>query len=292
MRRIVNSGMLGRECGIILPGWDGEGEKTKIHYLDTEEGIPLLLVHPPGLCLYTFRSLIPFLEGSYRCVAPDLPGFGFSGRPVSFGYSVEEMGACLLSFMDAAGLEKAHVFGGASGSLYALSAAKKAPERFLKLLLCCPGGVEKQAPYKLRRLAAPVLGPLFRELYTKKDWRDTLCTAYFDSTVCTEEVAAEFFKTADSYTSRQAFMYAVRNMDSEQAFRNADRLQNEIFILWGSEDRWLPIENMDRARDAMPLAYRYKIDHAGHFFWEEKARETADMADKFFRYQPEEEKEC
>ena len=289
MRQIVNSGLLGAMTKITLPGFNGEGETTPVHYIDTGEGDTLLFIHSPGQSLYTFRELIPCLEDRYRCVAPDLPGFGFSGRPVSFNYSMRETGEAIVKIAQALEIKKAHLVGASLGALYALEAARRAPELFDRLLLFCPGGLTKQMPAALRHMAAPIIGPVARELYGKNGYRKALRTAYYDHTVCTDEVAEEYYKTADDYASRQSFMYALRNFDEAHAFRGANRLRKEIFLLWGAEDRWQPKDNMNRARDAMPVAYCYTVENAGHFFWEEKAAQTAEMADKFFKFQREEE---
>ena len=292
MRQIVNSGFFGAMTKIRLPGFDGEGETTPIHYYDTGAGETLLFIHSPGQSLYTFRELIPLLEDRYRCIAVDLPGFGFSGRPVSYNFSMRETGEAIVKIAEALEIKKAHLVGASLGALYALEAAKQAPEIFEKLLLFCPGGVTKQMPGMLRRMATPFIGPIAREFYGKNGYHKALRTAYYDHTLCTDTIAAEYYKTSDDYASRQAFMYALRNFDTAHAYRGADRLYKETFLLWGAEDRWQPFGNSSLARDAMPLAYCYKIENAGHFFWEEKPAVTADMADKFFQYRREEEEDA
>ena len=289
MRQIVNSGLLGAMTKIRLRGFDGEGETTPVHYIDTGTGETLLFIHAPGQSLYTFRELIPCLEEKYRCVAVDLPGFGFSGRPVSYNYSMRETGEAIVKIAEALEIKKAHLVGASLGALYALEAAKQAPEVFEKLLLFCPGGLTKQMPRMLRCMATPLIGPVAREFYGKSGYHKALRTAYYDHTLCTDEIFREYYKTADDYGSRQAFMYALRNFDAAHAFRGAHKLYKETFLLWGAEDRWQPFSNSSLARDALPLSYCYKIENAGHFFWEEKAALTAEMADKFFRYRREEE---
>lgn len=289
MGQIVNSGLFGAMTKIRLPGFDGEGETTPVHYYETGEGETLLFIHSPGQSLYTFRELIPRLEKSYRCVAIDLPGFGFSGRPVSYSFSMRETGEAIVKTAEALGMKKAHLVGASLGSLYALEAAKQAPEVFDKLLLFCPGKLTKQMPAMLRCMAAPVLGPVARELYGKQGFFKALRTAYYDHTLCTPAITEAYYKTLDDYASRQAFMYALRNFDAAHAYHGAHGLYKETFLLWGAEDRWQPFQNSSLARDALPLSYCYKIENAGHFFWEEKAAVAADMADKFFRYRREEE---
>jgi haloalkane dehalogenase len=64
---------------------DGEGGELRVHYLDeggTDAPVTLLLHGEPSWC-FLYRKMIPVLvEAGYRCVAPDLVGFGRSDKPV------------------------------------------------------------------------------------------------------------------------------------------------------------------------------------------------------------------
>src|SRR5471030_2431059 len=53
----------------------------------------LLLLHGFPTSSNMFRNLIPRLAGSFRVIAPDYPGYGFSGMPdrKDFHYTFENM---------------------------------------------------------------------------------------------------------------------------------------------------------------------------------------------------------
>jgi haloalkane dehalogenase len=62
-----------------------DGERLRMHYVD--EGPagarPLLCLHGEPTWSYLYRKLVPhFTDAGYRCVAPDLIGFGRSDKPV------------------------------------------------------------------------------------------------------------------------------------------------------------------------------------------------------------------
>ena len=73
-----------------LPGYRFEPHYTdiagyRVHYLDEgpKEGEVILLLHGEPTWSYLYRKMIPALsEGGYRCIAPDLIGFGKSDKPV------------------------------------------------------------------------------------------------------------------------------------------------------------------------------------------------------------------
>ena len=55
---------------------------VRIHYVDEGSGPPILLVHGQPTWSYLYRKMIPpLVAAGYRCIAPDLMGFGLSDKP-------------------------------------------------------------------------------------------------------------------------------------------------------------------------------------------------------------------
>jgi pimeloyl-ACP methyl ester carboxylesterase len=74
-----------------------------------------------------------FANHGYAALAPDLPGHGQSaGTPLE---SVEAIADWLLALLDAAGVREASFVGHSMGSLIALEAAARAPERAKRLVM-------------------------------------------------------------------------------------------------------------------------------------------------------------
>ena len=84
-------------------------ERCRIHYMEAGMGEPLLLIHTVGQSLYTWRGVFNLLSARYRVIAIDLPGFGYSDRPENFSFSVEDYAEVIARFMDAKGIESAHI---------------------------------------------------------------------------------------------------------------------------------------------------------------------------------------
>lgn len=72
----------------------------QIHYREMGSGKPLLLLGSSGRSSRMFASLIPFLAGSRRVLAPDLPGFGASAAMPS-SMTIEMLADLLVEFLDA-----------------------------------------------------------------------------------------------------------------------------------------------------------------------------------------------
>ena len=59
-----------------------EIDGARIHYVDEGSGPPILMVHGQPTWSYLYRKMIPpLVAAGYRCIAPDLMGFGLSDKP-------------------------------------------------------------------------------------------------------------------------------------------------------------------------------------------------------------------
>ncbi len=72
-------------CDIDL----GDGHSGRMHYLDegAKDAPPVLLFHGEPSWSYLYRKMIPVLvDAGFRCLAPDLIGFGKSDKPDDIGF--------------------------------------------------------------------------------------------------------------------------------------------------------------------------------------------------------------
>ncbi len=59
-----------------------EVDGIRLHYVDEGSGPPIVMVHGQPTWSYLYRKMIPpLVAAGYRCVAPDLMGFGLSDKP-------------------------------------------------------------------------------------------------------------------------------------------------------------------------------------------------------------------
>ena len=108
------------------------------NYHDQGAGDPVLLLHGsgPGVSAWAnWRLVIPHLAENFRTIAPDIVGFGFTERPEGIRYDMETWLKHALDFLDAMGIEKAHVVGNSFGGALSVALAIHAPERVSRLVL-------------------------------------------------------------------------------------------------------------------------------------------------------------
>ena len=65
---------------------------TRMAYVDTGRGAPVVFLHGNPTSSYLWRNVIPHVEGVARCLAPDLVGMGQSGKAPSGAYRFVEGG--------------------------------------------------------------------------------------------------------------------------------------------------------------------------------------------------------
>ncbi len=120
-----------------------EVDGLRIHYLDEgpAEGEIVLLFHGEPTWSYLYRKMIPVLvDAGYRCIAPDLIGFGRSDKPaerdvITYKFQVDAM-AGLLRQLDLNGMT---FFGQDWGGLIGLRVVAENPERFARVVISNTG---------------------------------------------------------------------------------------------------------------------------------------------------------
>lgn len=97
----------------------------------------VLLPHGYPCSSYEFRNLMPALGDRWRLIAPDLPGFGYSGTPGKerFAYTFDAYADFLEHFTVALGLDRYALYLHDYGSQFGLRLAMRAPEKVAALVI-------------------------------------------------------------------------------------------------------------------------------------------------------------
>ena len=122
---------------------DGEGERLRMHYLDTgpKDGQVVLLVHGQPTWSYLYRKMIPVLtEVGHRVIAPDLIGFGKSDKPTQReDYTYARHVEWLAGLVRELALSDITFFGQDWGGLIGLRVLADMPERFARVVIANTG---------------------------------------------------------------------------------------------------------------------------------------------------------
>lgn len=74
---------------------------SEMAYVDAGSGDPVVFLHGNPTSSYLWRNVMPHVEGSSRCLAPDLIGMGQSGKNPSGEYTFAEHAKYLDAWFDA-----------------------------------------------------------------------------------------------------------------------------------------------------------------------------------------------
>lgn len=246
------------------------GERVRIHYFEEGSGEPLLLLHTVGQSSYTWRSMFYELSRYYRVIAPDLLGHGYSSRPETFFYSIEEQAAAIERMLDALHIESTHIMAFGMASAYALRLAQTSPQRVGRMILLTPGGLTDEMPSTIRTLDSPILGAIACRFLNVKKVRRVLEDAVFDLTVLSEEVAGEYYKTMADIGGRLAIRESLLNYDEEVVLKDLRAVPHDVLLTLGSEDRWRIPSDLDIYHNGLMNAQFCVIRNTGHLIQEEK----------------------
>lgn len=116
----------------------------QLAYLDEGKGETILLIHGNMSSSVHYSPLIDRLKDKFRCVAPDMRGFGDSSYNNRFD-SLKELAEDINLFMDKLGIDSAYVVGWSTGGGVALELAALAPNK-VKALFSVEGAGCKGYP--------------------------------------------------------------------------------------------------------------------------------------------------
>jgi pimeloyl-ACP methyl ester carboxylesterase len=123
---------------IVSNGWQEKfwthSDGTKFHYLEWGKGIPVILIHGSGGTALNWMAngLGASLARTNRVLAIDMRGHGQTVGPDGKRQQrTPNMDLDVLAFMDAMGIQKAHIGGFSMGGAITGQLMARAPERFI-----------------------------------------------------------------------------------------------------------------------------------------------------------------
>jgi len=220
---------------------------TRIAWGELGDGPPLILLHGLRDSHRTWRRVAPLLADGFRVLMPDLPGHGLSGRPDA-AYTLDWYARTLSAWLDAIGIERAHLCGHSFGGGIAQWLLLEGRHRVDRLGLVAPGGLGREVGMGLRLAALPILGPRLAPLVVRHLLPFVLLFARqtFGGMEPAEIVRA--VRMNDIPGTERAFQRTVEGVINitGQYMQTIHRVREvaslpPIALFWGEEDTILPI---------------------------------------------------
>jgi pimeloyl-ACP methyl ester carboxylesterase len=231
----------------------------------TDGAVPLYLHGVPT----NSDEWVPFLKRNGG-LAPDLPGFGRSGKPGSLSYTIDEYDRFIERFLDFVGVERVRLVvhdWGAVGLVF----AQRRPERIERLVVI--NAVPLLPGYRWHRTAriwrTPVLGELSMGSTNRRVLRflsrESNATAGPMPEVWLDSVLDHF----DQGTQR-AILRLYRSSPPavlEAAGAQLRALRMPALVVWGMRDPYIPGRFGQAYASALGGAELIELPDAGHWPW-------------------------
>lgn len=232
-----------------------------------EDEVPILYLH--GIPTSSFDWLAPLSLGGG--IAPDLPGFGHSGKRGDLDYSLAGHAAFVDRLLDALDVERVrlclHDWGAAVGLAWAMSA----PERVQRLVVIngvpLLGGFRWHRPARLARM--PRLGEIVVGLATRHVLGFLSRGASAGRGAMPKPFVASAAEGFDQGTQR-AVLRILRSTTPQSlaaAGRGLSRITAPALVLWGVEDPYIPARFGAGYAATLGDATLETVPDAGHWPW-------------------------
>lgn len=254
---------------------------TGLHYVERGHGPPMVLVHGFLGSTVNFRVVMERLAPQVRAVALDLPGFGYSDRPLDIDLSHTAMAELLRAALDRLGIERATVLGHSMGGVIAMRLAAAHPERVERLILVAapaPDEVHRLPLYPLLRPALPVA--LVLALAAMPHIRRSLRDLTYDPEFITDERWQAYTRPRRLHGSAHALIKLLGDIGHDPPLDPAD-IATRTLLLWGEADTAVPLRVAHRLHALMPDARLEVVPRAGHLVLEEQPDVSANAILRF-----------
>lgn len=253
-----------------VPHWPGRFVEVSCGQMyargapDRHDGEPALFIHGLGGASTNWTDLMDLLSRPaiaqprapvLRCVAIDLPGFGFSPPPDDDDYSVNAQASAVIEYIEQSGIWPVHLVGNSLGGSVATRVAAHRPDLVRTLTLVSPAMPDlrpRPLPLRLAMASAPGIGPaimdwvrrLPAEERASRSIEDTFADPNQMHPLRRNEEVAEVRRRDGLAYSDDALVRAARSLVAEyfksgpkSLWHDAERTVAPTLILHGSADR-------------------------------------------------------
>ncbi len=254
---------------------------TNVSWFDRGNGDTILFIHGLGSTKESWLKNTGDLCEQYRCIIPDLPGYGISHYQ-KFKPDARHYAALLLQWLDEMHPEQISAIAGHSmGGLVAGYMAAMAPEKFPKLILVAPAGFETFNLWQQQSILNTYNPLLLRNVTDEQiEWNYRLNFYHLPEDA---QILIDLRKNLRYSPHYDQYCHTVaaniKHMVSG-SFRGIwEKVSARALLLHGAEDKLIPNplsgktvqEHLENVKSRYPQFRLISIRKAGHFVMWERA---------------------
>ena len=226
----------------------------RVHWEAVGDGTPVLLIMGAVYSSRMWHPTVPALSKQHQVITFDNRGTGKS--TATRVASISDMAQDALAVLDAAGAERAHIYGASLGGVVALELALQAPDRVRSLILGCTGILSADKP------RAPIaLNFLLRVMPRRLRYS----TRRYGSACTPERAAANQAVLRGEVAKRSALVAqqnALRAYSADPG--HVQKLDMPALVLHGTEDPLVPLKWGRELADTLPNSQFVTYEGAAH----------------------------
>jgi pimeloyl-ACP methyl ester carboxylesterase len=276
-----------RDSGLEPRFLDVDG--MRVRYVRKGQGPALLLLHGMASSIYTWSEVLDGFAREHDVVALDLPGFGQSDQPAQLGFAA--LPRAVIGVMDSLALPRASLVGSSLGGAVAVAVAAERPERVERLVLIDAAGFNlrrQEWPWLVRALQAAPGVLLERAPFRRWLTRLALRQVFLDQSKVTDERVEEYVAPmlrAGAVRSLRSLLASAPGAGDGGFPALLARVTAPTLILWGKDDRWVPVADSERFASALKGSRTIVLRRCGHLPQEERPAETLALVRSFLASQ-------
>jgi pimeloyl-ACP methyl ester carboxylesterase len=258
---------------------------VRMHYQEAgaKTSPPLLLIHGFTASNFVWKDvLLPIAESGFRVIAPDLVGFGFSGKPKGGEYTIDAQARVITGLMDELGIESATLVGSSYGGAVAATCALDYPERVERLVLVdavINDHVKRRA--LLRLAATPLIGDVVSPLMltSRRLLHQQMRKGYAPGNrhMFDESRMTAHHRPLLAASTQRAALLTLRRWNAGRIEEEAHSIKQPTLLIWGEVDPEIPLAHGRRLFEEIQDSQLVVFRRCGHMPMEEYPREFTEV---------------
>ncbi len=270
---------------ISLDDWQRSGQEFRhrgqpIFYQDSGQGEVVLLIHGFPTASWDWNRLWPDLSTRFRCIAPDLIGYGFSAKPRRYDYSILDQADLCERLLAARSVQCVHLLAHDYGDTVAQELLARFLERQrsgeagLNIRSACllNGGLfpETHRATRLQVLLNSPLGLVLSALVNRRSFCRSLAAVFGPQSQPSAAELDAFWRLARHNQGTRITHKLIRYIDERRQFRErwVGALQHATIprrLINGPLDPVSGLHMTRRYRELIPDADIVLLDQIGHY---------------------------
>lgn len=248
-----------------------EGDKTRL---------PIVLLHGSNSSLQTWEPWVSRLKNDYRVITLDLPGHGLTGPHPGGDYSDDAFAAAVDGVVSAKHIDRFVLGGNSMGGWVAWEYALRHPDKLAGLVLVDaagappPPGPKSNLPIGFRIARTPILRDLMLKLTPRATIEQSLRQSVSVQSIITPVMVDRYWELLRYPGNRQATIDRFAHRLEGRDFDKLANLTIPTLILWGREDKLIPVATAAEFAAKLPHSKTILYEHVGHIPMEEVAEQS------------------